>query len=68
MAARSNPTKDETCSTSRTSSKGVRFTLETSGGPSRVLWFTLGAVSGFIFATGVAIQTLFELFKQGVVK
>jgi len=37
----------------------TKFTLETSGGPSRALWLILGAVSGFLFFVCVALRIMF---------
>jgi LPS O-antigen subunit length determinant protein (WzzB/FepE family) len=41
----------------------VNLTLETSGSPSRALWFILGAVSGFLFSVCVALRTLYVLLE-----
>lgn len=46
----------------------MKLALETTPGPSRLLWFVFGAAAGTAVTMGVVIKTIFVLAEQGLIK
>lgn len=46
----------------------MKFTLQTTAGPSRLLWFVFGAIAGTGMTMTVIVKTIFVLLEQGLIK
>lgn len=46
----------------------MKLSLQTTSGPSRVLWFVFGAVAGTGMTMAVIVKTIFVLVAQGLIK
>lgn len=46
----------------------MKLQLETTPGPSRILWFVFGAIAGTAMTMAVIVKTIFVLVAQGLIK